>query len=115
MKLEFRVWDKWRKEYSSSSGFLDSEGSYYDERIETGEPQNKDFVVEQYTGLKDINGNKIFEDDIVRDKHEKTCVVNFKEGSFLVGDFYFGWSIGAGMGLEIIGNIHENPELLEVE
>lgn len=114
MAPEFRVWDKRRKEYSSSSGFLDSEGNYYDERIETGEPQNKDFIVEQYTGLKDINGNKIFEDDIVRNEHEKTCVVNFKEGSFLVGDFYFG-SIGAGMGLEIIGNIHENPELLEVE
>lgn len=72
------------------------------------------YVVEQYTGLKDVNGNKIFEGDIVRNEHEKTYVVNLKKGSFLVGDFYFE-SIGAGSELEIIGNIHNNPELLEVE
>ena len=112
MISEFRAWDKCRKIMITEYRI-----PYYDDvyGVLLNDVFNDSHVIlEQYTGLKDINGNKIFEDDIVRNEHEKTCVVNFKEGSFLVGDFYFG-SIGAGMGLEIIGNIHENPELLEVE
>lgn len=129
MTPEFRVWDKRCKEYSSSPGFLDSEGNYYDERIETGEPQNKDFVLEQYTRLNDVNGNKIFEGDIVSisnhpfQKHKGDLTGIDIEGNYEVnwGERDLTWLAGTWKCsktrryLTVIGNIHENLELLEVE
>jgi uncharacterized phage protein (TIGR01671 family) len=125
MTPEFRAWDKKNEiylynvqyAYDTLSGFIkydDGKNATYDESCFGDFLDNKRYDTEQFTGLKDKHGNKIFEGDIVRNEHEKTRVVNFKEGSFLVEDFYFG-SIGAGMGLEIIGNVHENLELLEAE
>ena len=91
-------------------------------------------TVGQYTGLTDKNGKKIFEGDIVRltDEHneiEWTAVVVFGNPN---GEYNWGWQLKAigefdgnkdillwvdmeesGAYCEIIGNIHDNPELLE--
>ena len=93
-------------------------------------------TVGQYTGLTDKNGRKIFEGDIVRltDEHnemEWTAVVVFGNPN---GDYNWGWQLNAieefdgnkdillwvdmdesGAYCEIIGNIYDNPELLEVK
>ncbi|MEL4397647.1 YopX family protein [Listeria monocytogenes] len=75
-----------------------------------------DVVLMQYTGLKDKNGKKIFEGDIGWDEHNECYgVVKFEEGKFL----YVWENIAEDLwevadGIEICGNIHENPELLEV-
>ncbi|EPC5087276.1 hypothetical protein NQ415_002000 [Listeria monocytogenes] len=74
-----------------------------------------DVVLMQYTGLKDKNGKKIFEGDMGWDEHNECYgVVKFEEGKFLyaweniVEDL---WEVADG--IEVRGNIHENPELLE--
>ncbi|HAA6857381.1 TPA_asm: hypothetical protein GHH11_14810 [Listeria monocytogenes] len=72
-------------------------------------------TVGQYTGLKDKNSKKIFEGDVGWDEHNECYgVVKFEEGKFLyvweniVEDL---WEVADV--IEICGNIHENPELLE--
>ncbi|EBD1559730.1 hypothetical protein BBK21_00190 [Listeria monocytogenes] len=75
-----------------------------------------DVVLMQYTGLKDKNGKKIFEGDVGWDEHNECYgVVKFEEGKFL----YVWENIAEDLwevadSIEIYGNIHENPELLEV-
>lgn len=87
-------------------------------------------TVGQFTGLTDKNGKKIFEGDYIRiDEYVKEVfdpVVNdgpviFSRGCFFVGD---GSSVLQSLDTicdcegefrgEVIGNIYDNPELLEV-
>ncbi len=75
-------------------------------------------TVGQYTGLSDKNGKKIFEGDIVKGKDtlekdfEVYGYVDHLNGSFvIIGDImtHYRW---LDYDVEIIGNIHDNPELL---
>ncbi|OHY53204.1 YopX family protein [Lacticaseibacillus paracasei] len=72
------------------------------------------FELMQYTGLKDNNGREIYEGDIVKNEYGKAMDIQYdpRSAAFGVGDYYFG-TIGYGKTLEVIGNIFENPELLE--
>lgn len=68
-------------------------------------------TVGQYTGLKDKNGTKIFEGDIVR-RCDNVERVFYNGGGF--SPFAIpGWECTPDADeCEIIGNIHDNPELL---
>jgi uncharacterized phage protein (TIGR01671 family) len=69
-------------------------------------------TVGQYTGLKDKNGKKIFEGDIVNDYIGNTYVL--KDFDELIDFYYFYGEYALHQeGIEIIGNIYSNPELLE--
>ena len=85
-------------------------------------------TVGQYTSLTDKNGKKIFEGDIVRAVLPKSnaiqefvwpdMVVGFSEGAFsaMRGRYCTPlYSFAPAVELEVIGNIHENPELMEDE
>ena len=77
-------------------------------------------TVGQYVGLTDKNGKKIFEGDIVEGfdfcaDDDGYGVVTWDDGGFLVfngslcGSFVENYN---GRDFEVIGNIHDNPELI---
>lgn len=82
------------------------------------------YIVEQYTGLKDANGNKIYEGDIVNSSYKyaqpKISQVIMEDGnSYILGEDL---ATGNEMlvsdhinEIEVIGNVHMNPELLEAQ
>lgn len=82
-------------------------------------------TVGQYTGLKDKNGKRIFEGDIVSflwkmDEKTRNFFIEYSDGEFHATPLHPAkdiWSIrinGYGEKFNVIGNIHDNPELLEV-
>ena len=70
-------------------------------------------TVGQYTGLTDKNGKKIFEGDILEFRRGRTHTVKFEDGAYI----FTGTAIPVRYAdkFKVIGNIHDNPELLESE
>lgn len=75
-----------------------------------------DLIIEQFTGLEDKNGTEIYEGDILIDDTGEPVeywVVKFSDGGFVGECAGVTESLFELTQLEIAGNIHENPELLE--
>ncbi|MCS6093969.1 hypothetical protein D5S09_14735 [Lactobacillus sp. LMY-20] len=122
--IKFRAWYMPFGKYGAMQEMVYSRASHILALAET-EPEK--YIPEQFTGLKDVNGKEIYEGDIVHGYDQEpdrddgyigssmTDVVNFKYGAFWIGDSWYKVMVMTPPIVEIIGNVHENPELLEEE
>ena len=127
-ELKFRVWSKKQKTYDYKYPFNVS-GSFYIAQngvllsdygnVITPEVKQNDFVIERFTGLRDKNDHMIYEGDIVSEHNGdlKGVVKQASDGQWVI--YWDNIPDGRSVLFEhsnfckVIGNIHENPELLE--
>jgi len=83
-------------------------------------------TVGQCTGLRDQSGHLVFAGDIIIDGMERKSVVKWKDNTAsFISEFLnqtgihkistFSSNVMRGEHLKVLGNIHDNPELLEVK
>lgn len=122
--IKYRAWDEKRKEYVKIVGVIDANTIItYDEE---GRYKEAKVVVEQYTGLTDKNGKEIYEADIIKCHSQDTnpvgrvmylaewCayeIVSYDPEDCRVYNLE-SFSPTVNGYLEVIGNVHENKELL---
>ena len=99
---------------------------YYSDFDNSEKADMRHHVILQFTGLKDCNGDEIYEGDILStDLSRPYLIVEFRNGAFMYqchdsGRNYYDFMEPVNERLktntkyhEVIGNIYENPELLE--
>ena len=115
---EFSIFGEWLT-FDMFGQFISENWDKYKEHYDSKLIAVNDFVVEQYTGLKDMNGKKIFEGDIFSLGDPNILyIVQWHDTGFsgkqIRSTSYVGLSYWRDR-IEIVGNIHDNPELLEVK
>ena len=105
-RFKFRFWNNKKKCWYGRDVPLYK--CYHEERL-------LDYTIEQCTGLKDKNGKLIYEGDILYWDDSVLGAVRYDNFEYVVGEGINARAMCASKidQLEIIGNIHENAELLE--
>lgn len=122
-EIKFRVWDgKARKMLPLTSIEMCTDGAMcvgYGYRFESIVGED-DVHLMQFTGLKDSKGVYIYEGDAIKyntwtsgqDHHWRNGLIIFKDGRFEV-EGLISLTLAGVNRKEVIGNIYENPDLLE--
>lgn len=120
-EIKFRGWNGKNKKWIYGYYFV-NRGEHFISPDEVVNPlvSYNDFVVDkdsvgQYTGVKDKNGKEVYDGDIVSSGATTGVVVyDCEQAGFVVQKektielrFY------SLLGIEVIGNIHDNPELIK--
>ena len=126
-ELKFRVWNEFENKFMPRGVIEISYGSFIDIDLRNGSIRfnHGDKIVEQFTGLRDRNGKDIYENDLIRavgkNVVDDTFSVVFKNGAFCLKSGQksrplFDDDCGINFilsHLEVVGNIHENGDLLK--
>ncbi|MBZ7942050.1 YopX family protein [Campylobacter molothri] len=124
MKLsdfDFRIWDKNHKGCNNENCKCQSKFIYGEEaKVRLSEFKDEDVEIELYVGFYDANDKKIYEGDILKIENKTLAKVEFNlnDGFFYTTisekkEFTYKFGFHTKGDLEIIGNIHENHELLK--
>ncbi|WP_261103716.1 YopX family protein [Streptococcus mitis] len=126
MKPKFRAWDKHGQKMFANDELIIWNGNVYANDSKKLTCNNlkgwsiDDEYLMQSTGLKDKNGKEIFEGDIVKmskDVYSEPTyyeVVRHRGGAYRLESKQHGCELWLRhTDCEVVGNIYENPELLE--
>jgi uncharacterized phage protein (TIGR01671 family) len=133
-EIKFRAWDKVAKKFLfpwPEGFYILGETTCFDligHQLKERSPEKStlemlnDVEIMQYTGLKDRNGKEIYEGDVCKDicingNEYAPLFVIFDEGAFSLkySESYIPCLCDIDLDhIEIVGNIYENPELMEV-
>ena len=131
-EIKFRAWDSYHKEFvfdvqATYDNQCRGKGSIHHESFQEV-LEDEDCIVEQFTGLKDKNGKEIYDGDIIQEEIDFNCEIT--DGRFKYRVYWdeevLCWALDpigkesihdelweTNLSRRVIGNIHENPELLE--
>ena len=117
-EIKFRAWHKEEKIMGEVLGIdiLHKEIFFSNEDVDCYEHTDfKDIELMQYTGLKDMGEKEIYEGDILFEiLGEEYFKVIFENGSYRAENEEYSLDLSEYAHLcEIVGNIYQNPKLLE--
>ena len=130
--IKFRAWDASEKELVGWGALIHDPDNWFNTML-LDVHEDKSDVLMQYTGLKDKNGVEIYEGDYLRrfdsdgdrdiwlyEVRWQATIASFlmyKHAIPVLGhaaqELWF--ADGSGLRYEVIGNIYENPDLLETK
>lgn len=123
-RLKFRLWDtkdrRWHMHPKNIA--VTGEGNLIKRVMFEGWQETEGYIPSQYIGLEDSKGKEIYEGDILKTNYELTLEIVYSQRHsafmckrsddsgeslrYCYDALYLGWH-------EVVGNIFENPELLE--
>lgn len=128
-RLNLRVWDNTENAYTTSFAFVGN--VHNDGTFCAFGNTSENLIVEQCTGLRDANGRLIYEGDIIESfDHEGEAmrhVIEWNEDfarfeaviipkhELKENEWMVSTELLRFLGKRVIGNIHENPEILETQ